>query len=60
MNKGDTTYFKGSKVEFTGNSDVEYGETWHEAVYLEGHKEGETLVVGQSLIDTYGYEAKEK
>ena len=60
MNKGDTTYFRGKKVEFTGKQFNDFGETWHEAVYLEGHRKGDYLEVGQTVIDTYGYEAKEK
>jgi len=38
MKKGETGYFKGDKIQFTGKEEVLYGGLFDEFVYLEGYK----------------------
>jgi hypothetical protein len=38
----DMAYFHGDLVRFTGPVIERYGRKWHEFVYLEGHKKGQT------------------
>ncbi len=43
MSTKATTYFHGDAAEYTGKSDVYYGETFYEIRMTEGHRKGELL-----------------
>ena len=38
-----TGYFKGDKMEYTGKTEMLYGETAYEAALVEGHRKGEVI-----------------
>jgi len=41
-------FFKGDQVKLTGKEYLEYGTTWAEFVYLEGHKKGQKGVIDKN------------
>jgi hypothetical protein len=50
---GKTGYFNGDAVRFTGKIDILYGGVFYEAVFTEGHRQGETVSVADRIAKLY-------
>lgn len=50
----ETTFFwKGDLAKYTGQTQQLYGQTWHEAELLEGHRKGELIFTCNPPNDQY-------
>jgi hypothetical protein len=39
------TYWHGDKAQYTGKVEVLHGGTFYEAIFVEGHRKGATILV---------------
>lgn len=45
----NTTYFRGHRVNLTGETEILHGATFHQGTYAEGPKEGQPVLVADRL-----------